>query len=99
MPTGTLTAYDLTTGVIVDMDEAIYMVSAQDSPMITGVRRSGRETSPPGIPRRSVGRWASRSRTAFTSRSSFDAARGGRKNGHCEFPQEAGRNDDREGTR
>lgn len=41
MPTGTLTAYDLTTGVIVDMDEAIYMVSAQDSPMITGVDSDG----------------------------------------------------------
>lgn len=34
-------AYDLTVGVIVDMDEAIYMTSAQDSPMITGVDSDG----------------------------------------------------------
>lgn len=41
MATGTLTAYDLTVGVIVDMDEAIYLTSAQDSPMITGVDSDG----------------------------------------------------------
>ena len=36
-----LTAYDLTVGVIVDMDEAIFMVSAQDSPLLTGVDSDG----------------------------------------------------------
>jgi hypothetical protein len=41
MATGTLTAYDLTVGVIVDMDESIYITSAQDSPMITGVDSDG----------------------------------------------------------
>lgn len=41
MPTGILTAYDLTTGVIVSMDEAIYLVSPLDSPMITGVGADG----------------------------------------------------------
>jgi len=41
MATGTLTAYDLTVGVIVDMNESIYLTSAQDSPMITGVDADG----------------------------------------------------------
>lgn len=35
------TSYDLTTGVIVDMDEAIYLVSPVDSPFLTGVDSDG----------------------------------------------------------
>lgn len=35
------TTYDLTTGVIVDMDEAIYMTSPLDSPFLTGVDADG----------------------------------------------------------
>lgn len=35
------TAYDLTNGVVVNMDEAIYMISPIDSPMITGVQADG----------------------------------------------------------
>jgi hypothetical protein len=35
------TAYDLTVGVIVNMDEAIYMLSPDDSPMITGLGADG----------------------------------------------------------
>ncbi len=35
------TSYDLTTGVIVDMDEAIYLLSALDSPFLTGVDSDG----------------------------------------------------------
>lgn len=41
MPTGINTAYDLTVGVKVNMDEAIYMLSPADSPMITGVGADG----------------------------------------------------------
>lgn len=44
MATGTYepaTSYDLTVGVIVDMDEAIYMLSPIDSPMINGVDADG----------------------------------------------------------
>lgn len=41
MATGVLTAYDLTTGVIVDMDEAIYLISPTDSPMIAGTGADG----------------------------------------------------------
>lgn len=41
MPTGIATAYDLTTGVIVDMDEAIYLVSPTDSPMLGGTGADG----------------------------------------------------------
>lgn len=40
-PTGLLTAYDLTVGVVVNVDEAIYMISPVDSPMITGVNADG----------------------------------------------------------
>lgn len=42
MPTGIATAYDLTVGVKVNMDEAIYMYSPMDSPLITGVDADGR---------------------------------------------------------
>lgn len=41
MVTGKLTSYDLTTGVIVDMDEAIYMVSPTDSPFLAGTGADG----------------------------------------------------------
>lgn len=41
MPTGTITSYDLTVGVKVNMDEAIYLLSALDSPMITGMDADG----------------------------------------------------------
>lgn len=41
MPVGMATAYDLTTGVVVDMDEMIYLVSPTDSPMLTGVDADG----------------------------------------------------------
>lgn len=35
------TAYDLTVGVIVNMDEAIYMLSPDDTPLLTGVGADG----------------------------------------------------------
>jgi uncharacterized protein (DUF2141 family) len=41
MPTGRATAYDLTVGVVVNMDEAIYMLSPQDTPMLTGLGSDG----------------------------------------------------------
>lgn len=41
MPTGRATAYDLTVGVVVNMDEAIYMLSPQDTPMLTGLGADG----------------------------------------------------------
>jgi hypothetical protein len=41
MPTGMATAYDLTVGVVVDMDEAIYMLSPQDTPLLTGLGAEG----------------------------------------------------------
>lgn len=41
MPTGRATAYDLTVGVIVNMDEAIYMLSPQDTPLLTGLGSDG----------------------------------------------------------
>lgn len=41
MPTGLATAYDLTVGVVVNMDEAIYMLSPQDTPLLTGVGADG----------------------------------------------------------
>lgn len=40
---GMVTAYDLTNGVIVDMDESIYMISPVNSPLITGVGTDGLE--------------------------------------------------------
>jgi hypothetical protein len=41
MPTGIATAYDLTVGVKVNMDEAIYMYSPVDSPLILGTDADG----------------------------------------------------------
>lgn len=41
MPTGLSTTYDLTVGVKVNMDEAIYMISPVDSPLITGLGSDG----------------------------------------------------------
>lgn len=41
MPTGIVTAYDLTVGVKVNMDEAIYTLSPLDSPMLTGMDADG----------------------------------------------------------
>lgn len=41
MPTGLVSAYDLTVGVKVNMDEAIYVLSPIDSPMITGLDADG----------------------------------------------------------
>lgn len=38
---GTLTSYDLTAGVIVNMDEAIYMYSPDDLPFLTGQSSDG----------------------------------------------------------
>lgn len=35
------TAYDLTVGVVVNMDEAIYLISPDDSPLITGMGADG----------------------------------------------------------
>lgn len=41
MPQGMATAYDLTVGVKVNMDEAIYMLSPQDLPLLAGVGGDG----------------------------------------------------------
>lgn len=41
MPTGVATSYDLTVGVMVDMDEAIYMLSPEDTPLLTGLGADG----------------------------------------------------------
>jgi hypothetical protein len=41
MPVGRATSYDLTVGVVVNMDEAIYMLSPQDTPMLTGLGSDG----------------------------------------------------------
>lgn len=41
MATGVLTAYDLTQGVIVDMDAAIYLISPGDMPMLAGTGADG----------------------------------------------------------
>lgn len=41
MPVGQVSAYDLTVGVKVNMDEAIYMLSPQDTPLLTGVGADG----------------------------------------------------------
>ena len=35
------TSYDLTVGIIVDMDEAIYLLSPEDSPLLTGFNSDG----------------------------------------------------------
>src|SRR6186997_3228761 len=41
MPLGMATAYDLTVGVKVNMDELIYLLSPQDTPFLTGVGGDG----------------------------------------------------------
>jgi hypothetical protein len=41
MPTGLVSSYDLTVGVKVNMDEAIYVLSPLDSPMLTGMDADG----------------------------------------------------------
>lgn len=41
MPTGVATTYDLTVGVRVNMDEAIYLISPLDSPLLTGLNSDG----------------------------------------------------------
>ena len=41
MPTGRITTYDLTVGVVVNMDEAIYMLSPVDTPLLTGIGADG----------------------------------------------------------
>lgn len=41
MPTGVISAYDLTVGVKVNMDEAIYILSPLDLPMLTGMDADG----------------------------------------------------------
>lgn len=41
MPTGLVSSYDLTTGVKVNMDESIYVLSPMDSPMINGTDADG----------------------------------------------------------
>jgi hypothetical protein len=41
MPTGRATSYDLVVGVMVNMDEAIYMLSPQDTPLLTGLGSDG----------------------------------------------------------
>jgi hypothetical protein len=41
MPTGLVSSYDLTVGVKINMDEAIYVLSPLDSPMLTGMDADG----------------------------------------------------------
>jgi len=41
MPTGMASTYDLTVGVVVNMDEAIYMLSPVDTPLLTGLGADG----------------------------------------------------------
>ena len=41
MPTGIQTSYDFATGVKINMDEAIYMLSPMDSPLLTGFGSDG----------------------------------------------------------
>jgi len=43
---GINTAYDLTTGIPINMDEAIYMISPDDSPLITGMNSDGLQVLP-----------------------------------------------------
>lgn len=50
MPTGLITSYELTTGVIVDMSEAIYMISPVDTPLTGGVGADGLTILPIGEP-------------------------------------------------
>jgi hypothetical protein len=46
MPTGRATAYDLVVGVMVNMDEAIYMLSPVDTPLLTGLGSDGMSLIP-----------------------------------------------------
>lgn len=46
MPTGLHTAYDLTAGVPINMDTAIYMIDPNDDPMIAGVNADGMQVLP-----------------------------------------------------
>lgn len=41
MPTGLISSYDLTVGVVVNMDEAIYLLSPDDTPLLTGMGSDG----------------------------------------------------------
>lgn len=41
MATGMMSTYDLTVGVVVNMDEGIYMLSPVDTPLLTGVGADG----------------------------------------------------------
>jgi hypothetical protein len=41
MPSGMVTAYDLTVGTKINMDNAIYMVSPMDTPMLNGIGGDG----------------------------------------------------------
>lgn len=41
MPAGLATAYDLTVGVVLNVDPLIYMISPIDSPMLTGMNADG----------------------------------------------------------
>ena len=41
MPTGIITSYDLTVGVKINMDEAIYFLSPMDTPLLSSVDGSG----------------------------------------------------------
>lgn len=46
MATGNITTYDLTVGVKIDMDEAIYFLSPMDTPLLTGVNGQGNAVLP-----------------------------------------------------
>lgn len=46
MPSGLATAYDLTVGVPINMDEAIYMISPNDAPLINGLNSDGLQILP-----------------------------------------------------
>lgn len=41
MPAGLMTSYDLTVGVKINMDEAIYMISPMDTPLLNGFGSNG----------------------------------------------------------
>ena len=45
MPTGTITTYDLTTGVIVDIDPMIRMLDPTEVPLQSGAGSDGSEKS------------------------------------------------------
>lgn len=50
MPTGTATTFDLAVGIKLDFDEAIYMVSPVDAPLLTGLMADGLAILPVGDP-------------------------------------------------